>query len=165
MKFAHIPKPKSKMTYRPSSSRRDVNFLVECYADWPSSDYGPMTPDRAFRNLRRWENRDGLDAAVFEVDGTPVGFMLWSQNFFVCKVYDMVVHPNERGKGYSTDMTNLFRQKMRDEAVVAAEFDALPDNRIANKVKAGRFKKTGEKVGEQTGLPLVGARVTTEDDL
>jgi hypothetical protein len=98
------------------------------------------------------------------VDDEPVGLILWAQNLFVAKVYNIVVHPDQRGRGFSTDMLRMFRQKMRDEAVVAAEYEALP-GLFSDRATTGQFQKVAEKVGDETGLPLVVGLVTKDEDL
>ena len=141
---------------------KDYPFLVECYADWPLTNLGPITVDKVAGWIRYWLARDGEDCVIGEVDGAPVGLMIYRRNWFVLYLKNIVVHPVHRKQGHANAMVRALRDKMLADGVVVAEFDAMAGP-IAEQVEKGKFNKVGESQGE-TGK-LIRGQLTQDMDV
>lgn len=143
----------------------DCEFIAECYSDWPESQRGRVFPVDVRNWIIRFRKTATIEQGlVGEVDGSPVGFVQFGQKFFGAKVYELVIHPDHRGKKYASTMWRLLKDKLVSEGVVACEFDALP-GLMSDLTLNGRFKKVGEGVGLHTGLPLVKGQVTADMEI
>jgi len=156
----------------PTITKTDINLVVEAYEDWPSDE--PVYPE----DVRRWFGRyAGRDLAMIddklvplekgligEVDGQPVGFIVYQKGWFSAKVYQIVVPLRLRGNGYGSAMWRAIWALLQSEGVVVCDFDALPGP-VAELVNSGRFVKTGEGVGAATGLPVMKGRATMGMDI
>lgn len=144
---------------------KDCEFIADCYYDWPDSQRGRVFPVDVrdwIKSYRKTSNHEfGL---IGETGGYPVGFVLYGQNFFAAKVYEIVVHQSYRGLGHGSAMWRALKEKMVSEGVVVASFEAIPGV-VADLTVKGKFQKTGEGVGEHTGLPLVKGQVTWDMDI
>lgn len=138
----------------------DYQFIVECFADWPLSDKGPVTIDVAVGWLRRWMFRDDETCLIW--DG--VGLMTYRASpLGVVFVDNIVVHPMERGKGHSKRMMREIQESLRTKGFLGGEFDAIPGP-VADKV-GPVFERVSEGVGPRTGLPVIRGRVMADTDI
>lgn len=143
----------------------DCEFVAECYQDWPESERGRVFPVDVRDWIKRFRKTSTIEQGLIgEVDGEPVGFVMFGQKFFGAKIYEIVVHPEHRGKKYASAMWRALKDKLVSEGVVVAEFDALP-GLMSDLTLNGRFEKIGEGVGVHTGLPLVKGRVLAEQEI
>jgi len=140
-------------------SMHDHRFILECNEDWPVTDRGPATSDSVTRWIRRWMYRDGETCLVATENATQVGYICYRQNLVCCKVDYLLVHPFHRGKGKSSEIVRLLRDKLIKEGVVVAEFDALPGV-ISSQIKNGKYLHVGEKKGFNG--PLVVGQLTQD---
>ena len=138
----------------------DWQFIYESYQDWPLTNQGPITQDTVVRWIRYWLHRDGETCLIAE-EGGPVGLVVYRRNWFVMTIKNLVVHPTHRGNGHSNVIAKTLFDKVAEEGVVVAEFDAMPGP-IAEKV-GEVFEFVEERQGE-TGV-LRSGRVTQETEL
>lgn len=136
----------------------DYRFVYECFQDWPLGNKGPITEQKAVDFVRRWMFRDDEQCRIF-VEGEPVGLMSYRPGV----VDNIVVHPDHRGKGYSSKMMALLQTELVARGVTEMTFDAIPGV-ISDKIER-TFEKVSEGVGEHTGLPIITGRVTAETKL
>lgn len=142
----------------------DCEFIASCYEDWPRSRKGRVFPVDVRNWINRFRFRADEKGLVGEVDGAPVGFVLFEQNLFVAKIYEIAVPIALRGMGHGKTMWRLLYDKMASEGVVVAEFEAIPGI-IADMTLNGRFTLMGEGIGPKTGLPTVKGQVTAETEI
>ena len=138
----------------------DCEFIADAFKQWPRTPRGRVFPV----DVRNWVNkynRGDEVGLVGEVDGQPVGFVVYASNLFVARVGSIVVHPDHQGRGYSSAMLRLVHHRLMSEGVVVIEFEAIPGV-IADKTLKGQYQKVGEGIGSQTGLPTVIGRATAE---
>lgn len=131
----------------------DHSFVLECYADWPLTSRGPATPDAVTRWIRKWMFRSEETAYIAE-DGRRIGVITFRRKGNRVKVMNLVVHPLERGKGYSNQIVKSLRDELVEDGVVEAVFDAM-EGPIARHVRDGKYLYLGQKQGE-TGILEVG---------
>jgi len=147
----------------------DYQFIFELYQDWPITDRGPVTIDRAIAFTRRWIARDDEVCQIAE-EGEPVGLISYRKggDFGVVDLTGMVVvdniivHPSHRGLGHSTAIARELREKLVSEGITLAEFDAL-EGPISAQIERGRYELLGEVQG-QTGV-LVRGRLTVDMEI
>ena len=145
----------------PKLTRDDCRFIAECVEDWPDSDRGPVYDHDVRYWITQWAGRDREKGLIGEVEGKPVGFIIYMQRFFCAMVYQIAVHPSHRGQGHGKGIWGELQDILRNEGVVVCEFEAPRyEGSIVDKlVDSGRFEKIGEGVGLHTGLPTVRGRV------
>ena len=135
----------------------DWRFICECYEDWPISDFGPMTPDRAMWMINRATKRTNAERLLVGQEDVPVGLIYYGDHLcpfnLIAEVYEMVVHPDKRGQGLGSKMYNAFYDRMVADGVVAFKTALLPDTVLHQKADRN-WQTVGEHTGEHTGIPL-----------
>ncbi len=143
----------------------DYTFVYECYQDWPLTEKGPVTLQKAIDWTRRWIHRTDEICLVAELGG-PVGLIMYQRGSFpldeACVIHNIVVHPKHRRKGYANRIEKVLKERLVSEGVKCAWFNALPGP-IARQTEKGKFRKVGEIMGE-TGRLVVG-EVTPDMEL
>ena len=72
---------------------KDDQFILECYEDWPlTTKVGRITIDKVNGWIRRWIARDDEICLIGEVDGRPVGLILYRVDEEVAIVDNIIVH-------------------------------------------------------------------------
>ena len=144
----------------PKNTKSECQFIADLYDDWPDSKRGPVYPEDVRMWIKRFEARDGEKGLVGELDGEPIGYILYevTHDGPLAQVYELLVRKDLWGQGHGSAMVQVLTDKLISEGVLAAEFDALP-GAIAEKTKAGGFEYVSDGVGEDTGLPTVKGRV------
>ena len=133
---------------------KDDQFILECYEDWPpTTKVGRITIDKVSGWIRRWIARDDEICLIGEADGRPVGLILYRVEDKTAIVDNIIVHPDERKKGYHDEIAKLAWEKVSKEGVTVAKFEALKGpitDKITNgkKLGAGKYYKMGKKKGE-----------------
>jgi len=146
----------------------DAQAIVEMYADWPMTEKGPMTLDRVVRCIKRWRHRSDetcwvgitdqgdVDEEKADAAGIPVGLILYIRHLAqkTSTVYEMVVHPDHRGKGYMDQISRAcWAYDVEHYGIEKAEFAVRPDaepiaHRIADAASSGqriRYKRVSEE--------------------
>lgn len=156
----------------------DYQFVLECYADWPlTSHTGVITVDKVSQWIRRWIARDDEICLVAEDAEVPVGLILYAilppsdpavlpaaPDFVgaderVAKVYNIIVHPNHRQKGYHNQMATMTWERESKNGLDRAIFDTIPGpvrDKIVNNKSLGdaNYKLKGTKQGETGELTI-----------
>jgi len=147
----------------------DCYAIVEMYSDWPlTNKTGPITLDLVGKWIRRWRARsdevcwvgvtdetDIIDGSATEA-GVPVGLILYMMDLDtkVSTVYNMVVHPDHRGKGFMDKISRAcWAHDVQHFGIEKAEFAVMESaapiaHRITDQASSGqtiRYKKIGEK--------------------
>ena len=144
----------------------DYQFVYECYQDWPITvKSGIITIDKVSAWLQRWITRVDEIVRIGEESGIPVGLIHYSrgangQPETVADVWNIIVHPNHRGLGYSTEIARLAWEAERMNGLELAKFEALPgaiaeNIKLGKTVGSGRYHETGVSLGE-TGQLITG---------
>ena len=138
----------------------DTQFVFECYQDWPlTTKVGVITLYKVDLWVRRWINRNDEICLIGEVDEKPVGLILYRIHGEEVTVDNIVVHPNERQKGYHNDIAALAWEKVSVEGVTVAKFNVvqgpLSDKILQGKLLGkGRYYHKGETEGESQTLVM-----------
>ena len=157
------------MIRRPQMS--DVQFIYECYQDWPITlKKGLVDLHTVVEWVRRWIKRADEICFVLDDNG-PKGLILYTVNDengdhsplgvgVEAVVHNIVVHPNERGKGYFTQLTNEVWAQAKADGITKARFEAraggVADITTSGKVQgAAQYKPIGTVEGE-TGTLVLG---------
>ena len=132
----------------------DTQFVFECYQDWPlTTKVGLITIDKVGLWIRRWINRSDEICLIGEENGAPVGLILYRVDGDEGIVDNIVVHPDERQKGYHNSIAALAWEKESANGVKVARFSVV-QGPIADKILqgkslgGGRYSHAGETEGE-----------------
>lgn len=131
----------------------DIQFVFECYEDWPlTPKVGQITLDKISNWIRRWINRDDEVCLIGEVNGILVGLILYRINGEEAVVDNIVVHPNERQKGYHNLIAELAWEKESANGVKVVTFEVVKGP-IAVKIREGHRLGTGQylNIGKRKG--------------
>lgn len=148
----------------------DYRFIYECYQDWPLTDDGPVTEEKAVSWLRRWIHRSGYCCRIAQEGDDNIGLVVYQRGNN--KVIDMrhtvyvsnlVVHPSYRRRGFSTEIIRTLRDQLVSEGVTIGHFETFPDSPLAEHIRRGRYRGKGQKQGK-TGQLLVG-EITADMDV
>lgn len=142
----------------------DCEFISECYSDWPESQRGRVFPVDVRDWIKRFRKTSTIEQGLIGEENGPVGFIMFGQRFVASKVYEVVVHPDFRGRGFASAMWRGLKEHLVSNGVVACEFEAIP-GLVADLTMSGRFRKIGEGVGIHTGLPTVVGQVTWDMEI
>jgi len=138
----------------------DCEFISECYENWVETDKGRVFPVDVRNWIKHWRKTSNIEQGLIgELDGSPVGVVIFSKAESTSTIYEIVV--KRLGVGHGKGMWLALRDRLVSEGVVVADFEALPGV-IADKTLRGDFEKIGESIGSKTGLPLVKGRVTAD---
>jgi hypothetical protein len=119
-----VPVDPPPLTLR-AATYDDRTWMYEAYKTWPNpKDF--ISEETVYRFLRRWIERGQPTCKVAEADGIPVGLITYQTNLFVCWVYNVLVVPEHRGKGYFKQMAMSVRDDLVAQGVVVAKFQTLP---------------------------------------
>lgn len=141
----------------------DTQFVFECYGDWPlTTKVGTITIDKVTLWIRRWISRSDETCLIGEENGKPVGLILYriSEDGEEGIVDNIVVHPDERQKGYHDLIAQLAWEKESANGVKVARFNAvqgpITDKILQEKLLGtGKYHNMGEIQGE-TGTLVKG---------
>ena len=111
---------------RPASSA-DLNALVDL-------EFRGFTADRfTRRQFRHLLTRANSTVLVLEHRRRPIGaaVMLWRRNSTVGRLYDIVVDPQCRGKGFGARLLRASEVEAKRHGCVAVSLEVRTDNRSA----------------------------------
>ena len=145
------------MILREIKTAADCDFVTECYRDWGFPIYPIDVRNWAIRYKSRPFEEQGR---ICDIDG-PKGFVLYQKSGALVTIYEMCVHPYDRGKGIGKQIWQAMFQDFQKEGVVVGEFEARPGI-VADKILGGQFENVGNTEGKFN--PLVKGRVTVDNE-
>jgi hypothetical protein len=117
----------------------DRQWITAAYADWPNpKDF--ISEERVHRLLRRWIERGDVVCRVAMVDDVPVGLITYRCEFFGAWIYNVLIVPGERQRGYFKEMARLVRDDLVSNGVMIAGFKPLPGTVIDRRYPDDQFR-------------------------